>query len=118
MKNPDTQTRLQIVTEETLLRENLQYTGTGGVSANNRDQGFLPAFLDTETGTVYRSRFANGMPAPIHVLTGLPENLVESHEKSNTSLSIKNSVISGFMRGETFYSREEAMQATASARLH
>lgn len=59
-----------------LARENLQYTGTGGVSANNRDKGFIPAFMDTETGNIYRSCFANGMPAPVHVLAGLPENLI------------------------------------------
>ena len=86
-----------------LVRENLKYTGTGGVSANNQDKGFVPAFMDTETGNIYRSRFANGLPAPIHVLAGLPQKLIE-----------KNSVISGFLRAETFYSREEALRAAAS----
>lgn len=99
---------------DTLARENLQYIGTGGISANNRGQGFIPAFMDAETGNVYRSRFANGMPAPIHVLAGLPENLIEAHGKLSGSLSVKSSVISGFVREETFYSREEALQATAS----
>lgn len=86
-----------------LARENLRYIDTGGVSANNRDKGFIPAFMDTETGDVYQSRFANGMPAPIHVLAGLPEKLIE-----------KKSLVSGFLREETFYSREEALKAVAS----
>ena len=118
MLNPDTQTRLQTISAESLARENLHYTGTGGVSANNREQGFVPAFLDTQTGAVYRSRFANGMPAPIHVLVGLPERLVERHGATNTPLHIKCSVISGFLREGSFYSREAAMQATASGNLH
>lgn len=102
MNNPDA-----------LTRENFRYMGTGGVSANNRSQGFVPAFKDAETGIIYKSRFANGMPAPVHMLAGLPEELVEVHEELSTNLSLKSSVISGFIREETFYSREEARQATA-----
>jgi len=118
MKNPDTQTRLQPVTEETLARENHQFTGTGGVSAINRDQGFIPAFLDTETSNVYRSRFPNGRPAPIHVLGGLPVELVEANSHSSGHRVIKSSVISGFVLEETFYSREEAAQAAALKQIH
>ncbi|MEA2093625.1 MAG: hypothetical protein U9P11_03565 [Pseudomonadota bacterium] len=108
----------QPLTDETLLQENLEFSGTAGVSANNRNQGFIPAFMDTVTGSVHLSRFANGMPAPIHVLAGLPEKLIETHGKSGAPLSIKSSVISGFVHEETFYSREEAAQATASGCLH
>jgi hypothetical protein len=52
------------------------------------------------------------------VLSGLPDNLLEAHGKSGTSLSAKRSVISGFLREETFYSREEAAQATALGCVH
>lgn len=118
MKDPDTQTRLQPITEEILAQENLRYTGTGGVSINNRGQGFIPAFLDTKTGNVYRSRFPNGRPAPIHVLGGLPEELVETNSHSNGQRVIKSSVVSGFVLEETFYSREEAAQAAALKQIH
>ncbi|MEN8763108.1 MAG: hypothetical protein ABF290_11805 [Thiogranum sp.] len=103
---------------EALRRENLQFADTTGVSANNRGLGFVPAFMDTETGNVYLSRFANGTPAPIHVLAGLPDNLTEAHGESAAALSIKSSVISGFVREDTFYSREQAAQATALGRMH
>lgn len=111
MKDPDTQTCLQPITEEILALENLQHTGTPGVSANNRDQGFIPAFLDTETGNVYRSCYPNGRPAPIHMLAGLPEELVDSsnHSKGDHAV-IKGSVVSGFILEQIFYSREEAAQ--------
>ena len=118
MKDFETRTRLQPVTNETLAQENLHYTGSGGISANNREQGFIPAFLDTETGKVYRSRFADGRPAPVHVLSGLPDELVESCAPSNGQRAIKDSVVSGFVRNELFYSREEAARAAALKQIH
>jgi len=118
MNKSTTQNSRQQLTDKALLEENLQLSGTTGVSANNRGLGFIPAFMDTGTGAVYLSCFSNGMPAPIHVLAGLPENLIEAHGKSGDPLSIKSSVISGFVREETFYSREEAAQATASGCVH
>ena len=118
MKDPDLQLQLQTLTEETLAQENRQYTGTGGVSANNRDQGFIPAFMDTETGNVYRSRFPDGKPAPVHVLAGLPDELVDTDCQPDGHRSIKHSVVSGFVHADHFYSREEAAQAAASGCLH
>jgi hypothetical protein len=99
----------------TLIQENRQFAGTTGVSANNRGLGFSPGFLDTVTGTVYLSRFPNGMPAPIHVLATLPAELVEETGTTpGADLSIKRSVISGFVRDGIFYSREEAARAITS----
>jgi hypothetical protein len=118
MKDSDIQPRLQTISEETLAQVNLRYTGTGGVSANNRNQGFIPAFMDTETGNVYRSRFPDGKPAPIHVLAGLPNELLDADRQLNGHRSIKHSVISGFILEDRFYSREAAAQATASGSPH
>jgi hypothetical protein len=56
----------------TLQTQNRQFSGTGGVSAENRAQRFRPAFMDRRTGEVYPSRFGDGRPAPIHLLDGLP----------------------------------------------
>jgi hypothetical protein len=118
MKDPETHTRKRPLSEETLAQENLRYNGSGGISANNRNQGFIPAFMDTETGNVYRSRFPNGKPAPIHVLAGLPDELLDTHCHPNSHRSIKHSVISGFILEDRFYSREAASQATTSGSLH
>lgn len=86
------------MTLEKLRRENEAFKDTGGVSGNNRAHGFRPAFLDPATGRVYPSRFADGTPAPIHLLEGL-------------SNEVKRMAISGFLRGEAFYTREQAAQA-------
>ncbi|MFO1430046.1 MAG: hypothetical protein U1F76_07905 [Candidatus Competibacteraceae bacterium] len=52
------------LSNKTLHQQNLAFQGTGGVSMNNRSQGFLPAFLDTATGIIYLACFADGRPAP------------------------------------------------------
>ena len=56
--------------------EQAAHRGTGGVSSENRHLGFVPAFMDTRTGKVYGCTFADGRPAPFHILDGLPDELV------------------------------------------
>jgi hypothetical protein len=80
-----------------LQRENIIYEGSGGVSAGNRSLGFRPAFRNLETGSVYPSRFADGRPAPIHVIDGLPGE-------------VRDSVQSGFLLNGCFYDRDEAAE--------
>ena len=67
-----------------LRRENRVFRGSGGVSAQNRYKGFAPAFLDLETGVVYRACFADGRPAPMHLLEGLPAEVVVDRHASGT----------------------------------
>jgi hypothetical protein len=100
------------MTPEQLRRENLAYVGTAGVSQGNRHQGFLPAFYDSETGRGVLSRFANGAPAPVHMLDGLPEEWIEDRDESGRVRSVKSSVIAGFVRDGWFYTREQAAKAT------
>jgi len=100
----------QAMSNERLRSENLTYAGTGGVSQVNRVQGFVPAFYDPETDTVELSRFANGSLAPIHLLEGLPEDWVVERSLDGMIRAIKESVIAGFVRGEYFYTRQQAAQ--------
>lgn len=96
--------------------ENRRFRGRGGVSAENRSEGFRPAFLDTQTQVIYPSRFADGRPAPFHLLDGLPDELVLARAPGGRVVSVKSSVISGFVRAGRFFNREEA--AAALAALH
>jgi len=101
----------------TLERENRRHRGTGGRSEENREQGFLPAFLDADTQTIYASRFPDGRPAPFHLIDGLPDDIVLTRYASGRVATIKASVTSGFVRQGRFYTREEAarcVQAMAS----
>lgn len=90
----------------TLESENRHYAGSGGTSPENRHLGLVPGFLDRRSGKVYRSRFANGQPAPVHVLEGLPSHLRAGHSRSQSTSGQR--LISGFLLGGRFYNRDEA----------
>jgi hypothetical protein len=106
MSNPDRFT----LTAQALNDENVRYGGTAGCSAGNRGLGFRPAFLDTDTGRVYLSAFADGRPAPVHVLHGLPQTLVAARTPCGQVSAVHPKVVSGFARDGCFYTREEAMR--------
>jgi hypothetical protein len=97
--------------EARLREENAAYAATGGVSRGNASLGFRPAFLDFSTQTIYPSRFADGRPAPIHLLDGLPDEVVTDRLASGRVVAAKASLISGFERGGFFYTRQAAVRA-------
>jgi hypothetical protein len=119
MNNLIVESRHQALSEDSLVKENQRYAGSGGISTNNREQGFIPAFLDMDTGTVYRSRFPDGRPAPVHMLSGLPEELLETGSQASNQHTVKSSVVSGFVLEDAFYTREQAAQASNTGnRVH
>ena len=101
------------LTVQRLEHENLRHRGTAAVSAGNRSLGFQPAFVDRETRAIYLSRFADGRPAPCHVLDGLPCELVLSRRPCGRVAAVKTSLVSGFVRDGRFYTREEAAAQAA-----
>ena len=95
-----------------LVVENVKHAGTGGVSPADVGLGFRPAFLDTATFTIYPSRFADGRPAPFHLLDGLPDEVVIARElPSGRVVAAKSTIVSGFERGGFFYTRSAAARA-------
>lgn len=100
-----------LMTEEKLRKENLAYVGTSGISQLNRKAGFIPAFYDTETGHAEISRFADGRPAPLHLIEGLIEDWVVARDIAGRITAIKHSVVAGFIRGAYFYTRAQAAEA-------
>lgn len=94
-----------------LKEQNERFMNTGGRSQENRSEGFRPAFSDTSTGAVYLSRFADGRPAPMHMLDGLPQEVVATRNAAGRVTAIKESVVAGFVRDGLFYTREEAAAA-------
>ncbi len=96
------------VTPRSLEAQNRRLWGRGGRSQENRALGFRPAFRDGETGCVYLSRFADGRPAPMHVLDGLPPHLVLRRGGDGRVRSVKGSIVCGFVLAGRFYTREEA----------
>ena len=98
----------RLMTEKRLVEENQRYTGTGGVSEMNRCQGFVPAFCDYETGRTELSRFADGSPAPIHLIAALPDDWVVERDHTGRAAAVKGTVIAGFLLDGKFYTREQA----------
>ncbi|MBL3529125.1 MAG: hypothetical protein JMN27_16095 [gamma proteobacterium endosymbiont of Lamellibrachia anaximandri] len=101
-----------MLSSHSLRYENHLFAKTRGISARNRDQGFLPAFRDTRSGLCVVSCFADGCPAPVHILDGLPDDWVGSRDANGHVLKAHAEIISGFLRNGRFYTREEACQTT------
>ena len=94
-----------------LRKDHLRLRGTGGVSQENRAFGFIPAFRDGSTGVVYLSRFSDGRIAPVHLLDGLPPELVVQRTSSGQIAAVRSSVTAGFVRAGEFYTRAQAADA-------
>jgi hypothetical protein len=99
------------MTEKQLQQENVVHAGTGGRSQENTSLGFKPAFLDFKTQRMYPSRFADGRPAPFHLLDGLPDEVVVDRTASGRVVAAKATLISGFERNGFFYTRAAAARA-------
>jgi len=104
------------LTVEALQEENDFYRGKGGISEENRAYGFKPAFYDMESGVVYPSNFANGKEAPMHVLDGLPDELIAGRLNSGKVTAVRPGIISGFVHRGQFYTREQAALTTTQLR--
>lgn len=96
------------MTQSRLKQENRLFHGSGGRSEENRSSGFHPAFMDTQTRLIYTSRFADGRPAPFHLLDGLPDEVVMVRHDSGRVAAVKPCVVSGFLRDGRFFTRDEA----------
>jgi hypothetical protein len=98
-----------------LEEQNAAYAGTGGVSQNNREAGFAPAYRHTVTGQVARSMFADGSPAPVHLLEGLPQDWTQSGAGPGAGRRLHPAVQAGFVRHGRFFTREQAKRLIAGA---
>lgn len=102
----------RLMSKDLLKRENVAHAGTGGRSEDNAGLGFAPAFLDFATFTIHPSRFADGRPAPFHVLDGLPDEAIVVRAPCGRVVAAKSTIISGFVRRGFFYTRTAAVRAT------
>ncbi len=101
-----------LMTSAQLRRENRRFRNSRGVSRNNAADGFRPAFRDDATGRVELCRFADGRPAPMHLLEGAPDEWVESRGAGGRVIALIASITSGFVKRGRFYTRSEAASAT------
>jgi hypothetical protein len=99
-----------------LKRENHTYRGSAGVSEGCREACFRPAFRDQATGMIYLSRYANGHVAAFHTLEGLPDEVIAARYTNGEVAKAKNTLISGFLKGGAFYTRQEAVDQVDTRR--
>ena len=96
--------------EQTLQQENEAYRGTRGVSENNRDRGFQPAFRDSDTGRIEVSRLQSGEPATMHIISWLPQEWAAETAADGAVMALKPGIDCGFVSDGVFYTREQAAE--------
>ncbi|KEA65324.1 hypothetical protein ADIMK_0281 [Marinobacterium lacunae] len=99
---------MTVETLSPLEQENIEYQHTGGISQNNAQHAFVPAFQDACDQRVELSRFRDGRVASFHTLDGLPEEWIVKRDRAGRVVEIRSSIVSGFVRHGRFFSRQEA----------
>ena len=94
-----------------LRRENHQFARTCGLSVNNANQNFIPAFRNEQTGEVALARFADGRIAPMHLIINLPEAWATAHNARGQISAVLDCVVAGFVHNGQFFTRAEAAAA-------
>jgi hypothetical protein len=74
-----------------------------GIDVLELCKGFTPAFRDLANNETHLSTHADGEYCTYHSFDNLPIDWVEEWDKSGYAVSLKPSVIAGFMRGNQFY---------------
>ncbi len=106
------------LTADTLRQQRRAFRARGGTSEETVGRGFEPAFQDTDTGLTYPSRYPDGRRAPVHLLDGLPDRLVEERDSAGNVTCVKRSVVAGFSRAGRFYTRAETARLMEKDRQH
>jgi hypothetical protein len=101
-----------LLSQRCLKEENQKFEGTQGISKNNRHSDFVPAFQDKVSGTCVISRFADGSPAPVHVLDGLPIAWITGYDEEGHVSTVRKGIVAGFLKDTHFYTRDEAALST------
>jgi hypothetical protein len=99
------------IDKDRLHLENLAFAGTCGVSEQARSARFVPAFKDLDTGRVELACLPSGAPAPMHIISRLPDEWVATRNDAGEIIALKASIVAGFVRDDRFYTREEAASA-------
>ena len=68
----------------------------------------MPAFRNEADGRVELARLADGRPAPMHLISALPQEWAVRCDGRGNVLELVEDIIAGFLRDGRFYTREEA----------
>jgi hypothetical protein len=96
------------LSEDVLDQQNRNFQSTAGISANNRNSGYVPAFRNRFSQAFVISCYLDGRPAPFHLLDGLPDSWVLERDSEGHVVRAQPGVEAGFVRDGLFFTREEA----------
>ena len=96
------------LTERRIEEENEVFAGTNGVSRCAASLGLRPAFRDPQSGRVEVACYANGEPAPFHLIDALPGDWFARLDAAGRPAMLRPEIECGFVQGERFYTRAEA----------
>ena len=88
--------------------ESQPYNGTCGESVVACKHQFVPAFCNSADGRVELARLPNGKPAPMHLISALPQEWAARCDDDGNVLELIDSIVAGFVKDDRFYTREEA----------
>ncbi|WP_123401475.1 hypothetical protein [Inmirania thermothiophila] len=109
MGAPAARHRADELSVDRLARESRRYAGSCGTSERAAGAGLRPAFRDRDTGEVFLARFADGRPAPLHILDGLPARYVTRRDARGCVLAVTAAIEAGFVDALGFFlTRAEA----------
>lgn len=97
----------------TIIKNNLSHS-TREVNSNSCQFYFIPAFYDALSHTVFLSCYKSGQLAPIHVLEGIPDNIIKNRTLTNNRGESKNSLIIGFIFKNKFLTRKQAINTLST----
>ena len=99
--------------QRAITAESEPYDGTCGESRVACQNRFAPAFCNRADGRVELARLPNGNPAPMHLITALPQAWAARCDAKGHVLALIDSIEAGFVKNGRFYSREEAARENA-----
>lgn len=113
-QDPERERRLRgALTQLSLDDENVLYQRTRHAHGHGARPGFVPGYRNDLTGELARSRYADGTPAPLHLLDGLPDHWVAERDALGNVTRARTGIVAGFLRGGRFYTRDEAARGIA-----
>ncbi len=101
--------------QQAVTAESRRYSGTCGESELACQNQFAPAFCNRADGRVELARLPNGNPAPMHLISALPQDWAARCDDKGHVLTLIDSIEAGFVKNGRFYSREEAARENEQA---
>lgn len=90
-----------------VLEQRKLYNKMPGVSFGNLCFGFLPAFMDAQSGETHIAVNDDGSISLTHTMDNLPLEWVKNWDETGHAIELLDSIQAGFLRGTDFYTLDD-----------